>query len=69
MSRVVIARDGDMVDEIALEAYGRTAGTTEALLDANPHLAGLPARLTAGVAVTLPELQTATKPATVRLWD
>lgn len=69
MSRVVYARDGDMVDAVAQEAYGRTAGSTEALFEANPHLAGMPARLTAGTPITLPDLPSAAKTPTVRLWD
>ena len=69
MIRRFTTRQGDVLDQIALRAYGRTGEATEALLAANPHLAGLPARLPAGVEVVLPELaETVTKP-TVRLWD
>jgi phage tail protein X len=68
MSRTMTTRAGDMVDEIALEIYGRTADATEALLTANPQLARLPARLPAGVTVELPEIAQATVKATVRLW-
>ncbi len=68
--RSMTTRQGDVVDQIALEVYGRTAGATEAVLDANPVLAGLSARLPAGVVLVLPELaaQTVMKPM-VRLWD
>lgn len=52
----VTTRDGDMIDQLALKAYGRTEDATEAVLAANPHLAGLPSRLPAGVVVVLPEL-------------
>lgn len=68
MSRTMTSRAGDMVDEIALEIYGRTADATEALLNANPHLAHLPARLPAGVTVELPEIAPAMVKPTVRLW-
>lgn len=68
MSRTMTTRAGDMVDEIALEVYGRTADATEALLTANPHLAHLPARLPAGIVLYLPEIAQATVKATVRLW-
>lgn len=69
MSRQITTRDGDMIDQIALKAYGRTAGATEAVLAANPHLAGHPSRLPAGLIVTLPEIVTAAVRPTVRLWS
>lgn len=65
----MMSRDGDVVDQIALTYYGRTAGATEALLDANPHLADLPARLPAGVRVVLPDLPPTPVKTRVRLWD
>lgn len=69
MTRRMTSRQGDMIDQIALEVYGRTEGATEALFNANPHLAGLPPRLPAGVAIALPELAAKTLKPTVRLWD
>lgn len=69
MSRTMTTRQGDVVDQIAMQVYDRTEGATEAILTANPQLAGLPARLPAGVVVTLPELATAETKPTVRLWD
>jgi phage tail protein X len=69
MSRQMTTRQGDVVDQIALEFYGRTAGAAEAVLDANPHLAALPATLPAGVTVILPELAATPVAARVRLWD
>ena len=69
MSRTITARDGDVLDQIAQEAYGRTEGAVEAILDANPLLASASARLAAGTVIVLPELAaTPTKPM-VRLWD
>ena len=68
MNRVT-TRDGDMIDQLALAAYGRTEGATEAVLAANPQLAGRPPRLPAGVVVLLPELSKAAVKGTVRLWD
>jgi len=37
----VIAAQGDTVDSLCWHYYGRTAGVTEAVLDANPGLADL----------------------------
>lgn len=65
----IMARDGDMIDQIAQEAYGRTGGAAEALLDANPHLAALPARLPAGTIIELPDLPTPVASRTIKLWD
>ncbi|PZO04863.1 MAG: phage tail protein [Alphaproteobacteria bacterium] len=69
MTRRITTRDGDVIDQIALEAYGRTHGATEAILVANPGLAAQGPILQAGVIVTLPELPTATTIERVRLWD
>lgn len=71
MARTALSREGDVVDRIALAAYGRTAGATEAVLDANPHLSTIGPVLPAGVTVALPDLLLATvsAPALVKLWD
>ena len=69
MSRTMTTRQGDVVDRIALEVYGRTTGATEAVLAANPQLASLPARLPAGIVVVLPDLPSAEVRKTVRLWE
>ena len=65
----ITTTEGQVIDQIAQAAYGRTAGATEAILAANPHLAGLPSRLPAGVVVVLPELAPAAVKGTVRLWS
>jgi phage tail protein X len=66
----VIAHQGDTVDAICWRHYGRTAGVTEAVLDANPGLADLGPILPQGVLVNMPEAQT-TAPLRqmVNLWD
>lgn len=64
-----MTRDGDMLDKIALDTYGRTSGATEALMAANPHLAGQLSRLPAGLIVNLPNLPVPAPKGTVRLWD
>ena len=63
---------GDTLSGIVWRHLGQGPGTVEAVLDANPHLAHMPAVLPAGVAVQLPATHTTTRPApvaTVRLWD
>jgi phage tail protein X len=59
--------EGDMVDEIANAYYGKTDGTTELLLDANPGLANYDV-LPAGIVITLPPMPTPTVASTVQLW-
>lgn len=69
MIRTITARDGDVLDQIAQEAYGRTAEAVEAILNANPALETAGARLVAGTVIVLPELATTPTKPTVRLWD
>jgi phage tail protein X len=60
--------DGDMVDRICWKHYGRTAGTVEAVLEANPGLAARGPVLPAGVIINLPDIvpETRVKPGA---WD
>ncbi len=70
MATTIRSIEGDTVDLLALRAYGRTAGTTEALLDANPGLAGNGIFLPVGTVAVVPDapaLETA--PDIVNLWD
>lgn len=64
----VIARAFDTVDLLCWRHLGRTAGTTEATLAANPGLAGIGPHLPAGHRVTL--VAPPPVPRTlVQLWD
>ena len=66
----VIANQGDTVDAICWRYYGRTAGVTEAVLDANPGLADLGPVIPHGTAVTLPDAAPqAEQRQAVNLWD
>jgi len=66
----VIANQGDTVDALCWRHYGRTAGVTEAVLEANPGLADLGPILPQGVMVNMPEAQsTAPVRQMVNLWD
>lgn len=62
-------KDGDTVDWICWKHYGRSSGTCEAVLDANPGLADTGDVLPAGVLVMLPDLPEPNRAYTVRLWD
>lgn len=64
------AQQGDTVDAICWRHYGRTAGVTEAVLDANPGLADLGTVLPHGHLVTLPAAPPAAiERQVVNLWD
>ncbi|GAB6176176.1 tail protein X [Desulfobaculum senezii] len=62
-------KDGDMVDALCHRHYGRTAGTVEAVLEANPGLADKGPVLAAGVAIFLPDLPDPEPDEGVSLWD
>ncbi|MEH6565108.1 MAG: tail protein X [Halopseudomonas sp.] len=64
------ANQGDTVDAICWRYYGRTAGVTEAVLEANPGLADLGPILPMGQTVHLPAItQQAEQQTAVNLWD
>jgi len=66
----VHAQQGDTVDAICWQVYGRTAGVTEAVLDANPGLADLGTILPHGTLVQLPDVAPqAEQRQMVNLWD
>jgi len=67
---IIIANQGDTVDALCWRHYGRTAGVTEAVLDANPGLADLGTILPHGTPVQLPDVAPqAEQRQMVNLWD
>ena len=67
---VYVTVDGDMVDLIAFEYYGRHAQNTEEILNANPGLAAYGPVLPAGRAIKLPRINQQNTPvAFKKLWD
>ncbi len=65
----VYAHQGDSVDLICLRQYGKTAGITEAVLEANPRLADFGPILPHGTPVDLPDVPPQAEEKTVQLWD
>jgi len=66
----VLAQQHDTVDAICWRHYGRTAGVTESVLQANPGLADLGPVLPHGTSVTLPDVQpSAPNRQMVNLWN
>lgn len=70
MAVTVRTQQNDTVDALCWRHYGRTAGVTEAVLDANPGLADHGPVLPHGLTVQMPEAQTAApQRQMVNLWD
>jgi len=66
----VRAKQNETVDAICWRHYGRTAGVTEQVFEANPGLADVGAILPTGYQVRLPEIEVQAERAdTVNLWD
>lgn len=69
MATTLHAIQGDTVDAICWRHYGRTAGVTEAVLEANPGLADHGPQLPQGTAVVMPDEAPQPQLQTVNLWD
>lgn len=65
----VHALQGDTVDALCWRHYGRTAGVTEQVLEANPGLADIGPVLPMGHEVELPDQPTQPVKRRVQLWD
>ena len=64
------SKDGDTVDLIAFNFYGRHVGTTELVLDGNPGLAAVGPVLSAGVVIKLPRFDPPSETNDqISLWD
>lgn len=62
-------KQGDTLDWICWKHYGRQSGAVEAVLEANPGLAGAGTVLAAGKVIVLPDLPSPGVRDTVKLWD
>lgn len=67
--REIRAIQGDTVDRICHRVYGRTAGVTEAVYEANPGLADIGPIIPTGTLVKLPAVTNQPTQATVQLWN
>jgi phage tail protein X len=59
MAAALRAQQGDTVDALCWRHYGRTAGVTETVLEANPGLADHGPTLPQGLLVMMPDIQSA----------
>ncbi|VAW12416.1 hypothetical protein MNBD_ALPHA09-1888 [hydrothermal vent metagenome] len=69
MNETITTKDGDMIDLLAWEHYGFHEGTVEAILEANPGLAGQPPVLAGGLEIVLPLIERPSAESTVKLYD
>ena len=64
----VITRDGDVLDDLIWQHYGRSE-VLSAVLEVNPTLAQFPPVLSAGLVIELPELPLPAEAPVIRLWS
>jgi phage tail protein X len=67
-TETVFAQEGDTVCLIAYRRFGRTDGTTEAILDANPGLAALGPIVPAGTKIIIPVPEVKDRAALQNIW-
>ncbi len=60
---------GDTIDLICYRYYGKTAGVTEQVIEANPALVNIGPVLPNGTDVYLPEQTATAEKTTISLWD
>ncbi|MFJ5855398.1 tail protein X [Enterobacter cancerogenus] len=65
----VTASEGDTVDLLCWRHYGKSAGVTEQVYQANPGLCDKGALLPAGTVVYLPEIARKATREVIQLWD
>ena len=68
MPKRVMTHDGDVLDDLIWQHYGRS-DVLAAVLEANHALAQLPPVLTAGLVIELPELPLPVEEPVIRLWS
>lgn len=68
-SETYLTQDGDMVDQIAFERFGKSSGSTEAIYAANKGLADLGPKLPAGMTIVIPIPVVQDRQQSTRLWS
>lgn len=69
MSIIYTTKDGDVLDAICFKYYGALKGATEAVIQANRHLAHEPEIYSAGIKITLPHIDQKQESDTIKLWS
>ncbi|EDY85461.1 phage Tail Protein X [gamma proteobacterium HTCC5015] len=65
----ITAQQGDTIDLICYRHYGRTAGITEAVIEANPGVENFTGVIPQGTVINLPIDTAAETTTTSQLWD
>ena len=68
MPKRVMTHDGDVLDDLVWQHYGRS-DVLAAVLEANPHLALMPPVLSAGLLIELPDLPLPVEASVIRMWS
>ena len=69
MSIIYVSKDGDVLDQICQNYYGKTRKIVEQVIEANPHIVELDATFEAGIKITLPDIIEEKESETVKLWS
>ena len=68
MSIIYLTKDGDVLDQICQNYYGKTSKIVEQVIEANPHIVELEAVFETGIKITLPDISGEKESETVKLW-
>ena len=68
MSIIYITKDGDVLDQICQNYYGKTSKIVEQVIEANPHIVELEPVFEAGIKIILPDITEEKESETVKLW-
>ncbi|MEH4266383.1 tail protein X [Klebsiella aerogenes] len=65
----IVTQQRETVDMLCYRHYGKTAGVTEAVMDANPGIADCGVFLPYGCVIEMPDQVPAQAADTLQLWD
>ena len=68
MSIIYNTKDGDVLDQVCQNYYGKTSKIVEQVIEANPHIVELDATFEAGIKITLPDIIQQKESEIVKLW-
>ena len=68
MSIIYLTKDGDVLDQICQNYYGKTNKIVEQVIDVNSHIVELEPVFEAGIKITLPDIIQEKESETVKRW-
>jgi phage tail protein X len=69
MSIIYLTKDGDILDQICQNYYGKTSKIVEQVIEANPHIVEVEPVFEAGIKITLPDISGEKESEIVKLWS